>query len=241
MPSSSSDAASATNRLETITQLDNAYFALRHGQSQANVAQLIAASPDVACENYGLSDLGWEQATGAGQVVVDTFLLQKKQTKDSSSSSWQGVVLLASDLLRAQETAQAVATAVQAADIPLYQDQVLSEVRLRERGFGDWDLTSDSNYPKVWQDDQVDSSHTHHGVESVDSVMDRATTCVLDWDHDLRQQEQGQIPRGGFMVICVAHGDVLQILQTAFSKLPGSQHRSLEHLETASLRKLELA
>ena len=41
-----------------------------------------------------------------------------------------------------------------------------------------------------------------------------------------------------YMVICVAHGDVLQILQTAFAKIDGSLHRTLPHLETASLRQL---
>ena len=40
------------------------------------------------------------------------------------------------------------------------------------------------------------------------------------------------------MVVLVAHGDVLQIAQTAFADVDPRTHRSLEHLETATLRKL---
>ena len=68
------------------------------------------------------------------------------------------------------------------------------------------------------------------GVESVDSVMNRTTECILDWDTRLQNH----------LIILVAHGDVLQITQTAFAKMDGSKHRNLDHLETATLRALEL-
>ena len=108
--------------------------------------------------------------------------------------------------------------------------KVTFEKRLRERDFGEWDLTIDSNYEKVWKDDAMDPSHTRRGVESVDSVMNRVTECILDWESRLQMQ----------MVVCIAHGDVLQIMQTCFAKIDGSKHRTLEHLETASLRELKL-
>jgi broad specificity phosphatase PhoE len=145
--------------------------------------------------------------------------------------------VLSSDLLRAKETAEAVRTAVLGGlqdaigdPICLYTGQVVLDTRLRERGFGEWDLTSDTNYNKVWDEDAVDPSHETKGVEAVMSVMDRVSQCVLEWDERLNDH----------MIICVAHGDVLQILQASFSKLDGSQHRTVDHLETATLRPLEL-
>ncbi|KAG7344413.1 histidine phosphatase superfamily branch 1 protein [Nitzschia inconspicua] len=105
------------------------------------------------------------------------------------------------------------------------------DTRLRERYFGEWDLHSDQHYHDVWKDDATDPSHTVKNVESVWGVTDRATRCVLSWDATLQNH----------WIVCVAHGDVLQILQTAFSKMDPSQHRSLEHLETATLRPLKLA
>jgi len=43
------------------------------------------------------------------------------------------------------------------------------------------------------------------------------------------------------VIILVAHGDVLQILQTGFEKMDGSRHRThLPHLETAVPRHLRM-
>jgi probable phosphoglycerate mutase len=230
--SSSLGAASAAfrNQLEESSSLNNDYFALRHGQSLANVAQIIVSNPEIACHNYGLSEVGKEQAKTAGATVVQHY------TQSSHPQNYyKGVLLLSSDLLRAKETAEIVAEALQAASIPLYYDNhhndVVIETRLRERGFGAWDGGSDKHYPDVWKDDAMDPTHEIQGVESVLSVMDRATQCIREWDTLVQNH----------MVICVAHGDVLQILQTAFTKLDGSKHRTLEHLETATLRRLELA
>jgi broad specificity phosphatase PhoE len=187
----------------------------------ANVAKIIASNPEIACTNYGLSPVGKYQAVEAGQDVVQRY---QEQT-------YQGVLILTSDLLRAKETAETIAEAVQKASIPLYNHGVVIETRLRERGFGEWDGGSDEHYDDVWKDDAVDPTHTIKGVESVLSVMDRSSTCVLEWDKIVQNH----------FVICVAHGDVLQMLQTSFSKMDGSKHRTLDHLETATLRPLLLA
>ena len=220
------------NRLQEYTTLRNKYYALRHGQSQANVAKIIASSPDIACNQYGLSPSGLVQARQAGLDVVECYL---KLYRDALPLD--GICLLSSDLLRAKETAEAVASAIKnhngsgaSIQIPLYKNQVIFETRLRERDFGEWDLTADSNYENVWKDDAIDASHTLMEVESVNSVMTRVTECILDWESKLQNK----------MVVCVAHGDVLQIMQTCFAKIDGSRHRTLEHLETASLRELKL-
>lgn len=219
------------NQLIDFSSLRNDYYCLRHGQSEANVAQIIASSREVACEAYGLSALGHEQARAAGQDVLKAYGAQTDGEK-----SYAGICIISSDLLRAKQTAEAVATAIHLDNeiiddsnpIVLHRNQVIIETRLRERGFGEWDLTSDSNYKEVWKEDAVDPTHEINGVESVASVMDRVSQCILEWEDKLQDH----------MVICVAHGDVLQILQTCFSKMDGSQHRSLEHLETATLRKM---
>ena len=213
-------ALSYNNRLENVSSLQNEYFALRHGQSLANVEKIIASSPEIACK-YGLSVAGKEQALKAGETVVHQLQNQK----------YSGVLILSSDLLRAKQTAEAVAEAVRMSSTPLHTDGVILDTRLRERGFGEWDGGSDNNYNEVWKDDATDPNHEVQGVESVMSVMDRATTCIREWDAEFED----------YMVICVAHGDVLQILQTAFCKMDGSKHRTLEHLETATLRRLPLA
>lgn len=206
----------------TPSSLNNDYYVLRHGQSEANVAKVIASSPETATKMYGLSKVGKEQAALAGQDVIAAFKERPRKK----------VLLLASDLLRAKETAEIVRGKLLDAGIPLYDvdDGLVIETRLRERWFGEWEATSDTNYPKVWKDDATNPGHTLKGVESVNQVMERTTKCITQWDDELQE----------CFVICVAHGDVLQILQTSFCKMDGSQHRTLEHLETAKLRKMEL-
>jgi glucosyl-3-phosphoglycerate phosphatase len=194
----------------------------------ANVAKVIASNPEIACTNYGLSDLGKEQARAAGETLVHFY--HQHQSDNSETKKYKGVLILASDLLRAKETAQAVADSVTKALIPLYTDGIIIETRLRERGFGQWDGGSDTHYQDVWNDDAVDPTHEIKNVESVMAVTDRATRCIVEWDSQIED----------YLVICVAHGDVLQILQTAFHKMDGSKHRTLDHLETATLRPLVL-
>ena len=162
------------------------------------------------------------QAAVAGRAV-----LQLLHQRDESS---RHVQIVSSDLLRAVETAETVRKTLVEASMAV--PDVILDKRLRERDFGGWDGTSDENYHKVWKDDAVDSSHTNHGVESVDHVMRRSTACVEDWNARLPVNTT---------VVLVAHGDVLQILQTAFLKRDGRKHRSVEHLETAQLRPLVLA
>ena len=230
--SSTSQLTRRPNRLQDIAALRNHFFALRHGQSEANVANIIASNPDIACHRYGLSPIGKKQASKAGQDVLDTYRIQA-----INGRAFKGICVISSDLLRAKETAEAVRIAILGSiqdasgdPICLYTGQVVLDTRLRERRFGEWDLTSDTNYNIVWEEDAVNPFHETNGVEAVCSVMDRVTQCVLEWDGRLNDH----------MIVCVAHGDVLQILQTCFSKLDGSEHRTLDHLETATLRQLEL-
>ncbi|OEU18346.1 phosphoglycerate mutase-like protein [Fragilariopsis cylindrus CCMP1102] len=210
-----------TNNGGQLQLLRNHFYALRHGQSLANVAGLIASNPNIACTNYGLSDVGKKQAKEAETSDDDS---------SSQSQSPTGIVIVSSDLLRAKETAQIVADTIHSITI---------DIRLRERGFGDWDGGNDIHYNDVWKEDAIDPYHTKNNVESVWSVIDRATRCVIDWDKNDQKSGKNLGPGGYYWIICVAHGDVLQILQTPFNKnIDPSQHRSIQHLETATLRSL---
>ena len=105
-------------------------------------------------------------------------------------------------------------------------------MRLRERFFGDFEGTSNENYERVWAEDAKDADHTKHNCESVNSVIDRASEFVCSVESSLDP---------GHVVLLVAHGDVCQILETAFLGIDGASHRTAtEHLDTATLRRLEL-
>jgi len=271
-------------------RLRSRFFALRHGQSEGNVAGVIASDPEIARHRYGLSPTGFDQAKAAGAKLVADFLEgrggddeeaatknKKRKGKGGRFPPPKGILIVCSDFKRAHETAGCVAKAVaehnenlprdrrDADAIPLYSwspgsasivgttktstksgedDRFLRvDAALRERWFGEWDGGSDVHYEDVWKDDAANPYHTVRGVESVWSVLDRATRLVRSVDDAVSRScldDDDDDDDGCLWIVCVAHGDVLQILQTAFGRnLDPSKHRSLDHLETATLRPFE--
>lgn len=137
--------------------MNNRYFLMRHGESQANLADLIISSPENGCKSYGLSPLGREQA------------------KRSAASFGLGneTLILASDFLRTQETAAIVRET-------LACGPVRDDIRLRERYFGRYEKQSSACYQPVWALDSADPSHTYGEVESLKNLAQRLTNLIED-------------------------------------------------------------
>ncbi len=198
------------NHLAGVAALQNRYFVMRHGESLANQQGLIVSSPDNGVDGYGLSQHGREQV---GQSV-----LQARQ------QGFAPTRIISSDFKRAKETALIAQQGFAC------EQEVVFSPQLRERFFGELELGSHANYQRVWDEDIRDSAHTFFQVESVDSVSARATALVRTLEKDFN----------GEVFLLVAHGDTLQILQTAFQQVAVAQHRALPHLETAEVRELIL-
>ena len=198
------------NRLSGIDKLTNRFFAMRHGNSLANQQGIIVSHPENGCDQFGLSELGSNQ--------VRTSLQQNKYL-DSNT------IIVSSDFKRARESA-GIAHELLACKTPVCLDQ-----RLRERDFGELELTADSGYEDVWCEDELNPDSQPRGVESVNRVMVRVTTVVADFEDRYSNST----------ILLVSHGDALQILQTAFARQCGSAHRQQTHLHTAEIRQLVLA
>ena len=200
------------NKLLELTTLKNTYFAMRHGESMANVEGIIISTPENGIPKYGLSD------KGRGQVDSSVSDALSNGKLDDTT------FIVSSDFKRAHESAE-IARKLLASEAPLKLD-----ARLRERDFGDFELKSNIHYQTVWDNDGVDSSHTIDNAESADAVMERATELVADIEDSHK----------GKTFLLVAHGDTIQILQAAFKKLSASKQREMRHLETAEIRFLVL-
>ena len=191
--------------------LRNEYYALRHGWSKANDAGIIVSRIDSGAR----LEYGLH-ATGREQARAagDAF---------KAIVGERPVAILSSDFSRTFDTAKIVANAVGA--------DVVAEPALRERDFGDFELGPNTAYDKVWARDAVDATHTDNQVEAAAAVLERAAGAV----------QRVETKHEGHAVLLVSHGDCLQILQTAFAGVDVSAHRSLPHLETCELRRLELS
>jgi len=198
------------NHLLDFDRLHNRYFAMRHGHSLANARGIIVSHPENGCRGYGLSESGRSQVahslSRAGELDAETLII-------------------CSDFKRARESADIVHARL------VCRSPVATEQRLRERHFGDYELSADSGYEEVWRQDALDADSRRKGVESVNQVMQRVTRVV----RDLEQRFSGA------SILLVSHGDALQILQAAFARRDGSIHRQQEHLHTAEIRQLALA
>ena len=191
--------------------LKNSYFAMRHGQSMANVAGKIVSDPAIGESDYGLSDYGRHQ------------VLESAEDFAKSLPGCSKIRIISSDFLRARETADLLAESLGS------EVEVQFVTELRERYFGEFDGQSDRNYQRVWELDKDNPEHQVFGVESVNSVWGRVERLITS----LEQQNRGE------QFVLVAHGDVLQIAQTLFLGVAAEQHRKLPHLDVAEIRHLQ--
>ncbi len=149
----------------------------------------------------------------------------KKQAADSIASSsdiTSNTHILSSDFLRARETAEIVHKTIRG-KYPIHFTE-----KLRERFFGEINSLSDSHYQKVWTLDKNDPDHHEFSVESANEVVARTAALINTLENQFSNET----------FLLVAHGDVLQLLQTWFQGVPASEHRQLTHLNTAEIRRL---
>ena len=192
-------------------ELRNQYFAVRHGQSTANLENIISSDPLVGSTSHELTQLGKEQASEAGASLWAML--------EEDGTPLEQVALYSSNFTRARETKEIVAFELQRAwaranggalggvaggggvESPMVRIGLLSG--LRERNFGALDGVNTGAYDDVWPRDLADPWHEHNGVESVASVCARLRAMVdtLEARHD-----------GEAVVLC-AHADVIQIFQ----------------------------
>ncbi|WP_320822453.1 histidine phosphatase family protein [Reinekea sp.] len=129
--------------------------------------------------------------------------------------------VICSDFLRTTQTANLLV-----ATLALPMAQI--DIGLRERFFGDWEGKSDDHYPDIWRMDQDPERQMAHRIETVERVRQRGLKVI----EKLEQARQNEV------IILVSHGDMLQILLTAFVGKAADQHRSLAHHAQADIKAL---
>lgn len=195
-----------------LLPLANRYWVMRHGESEGNRAGIIVSDPADGVDRFGLTDRGRAQARENGERFLETCSDDPCRFR-----------IISSDFLRARQTAAIVAAVLNVST------QVAVHAGLRERFFGSLEGQSAESYRRVWELDEQDASHEAWSVESAQAVCRRAIAVVGELEADFQ----------GERFLLVAHGDVLQILQTVFECQPVSRHRAVAHLEVAEIRELQ--
>lgn len=185
--------------------LKNKYYFLRHGQSTANVAEVISSARSLSySDKHGLTVLGYEQGKASADQLLDVLEAEKPL-------SGERVIFVSSPFARAWQTAEACLDGlsestnrerIEKLGLEISTD-ILVENRLMERFFGRLDNEAIYTYAYVWPLDMFNVTHTAFDVESVASVCTRLSQVV----------ERFEAEYDNHHIIWVSHADVLQIGQ----------------------------
>lgn len=193
--------------------LHNKYFLMRHGESKANVAGIILSHLENGVqEEFTLTQKSEEQVM--------------ESVKSAKTEGWleENVIIYSSPFSRCKKTAEI------AKEVLGVKDGIIIDERLKERHFGDFEKTHNSNYQKVWEADIENPGHKNDNVESAQEVQQRTLSLIDDLEKKYANKK----------VLLVSHGDALQILQTGMLQKSPAVHRQLEHINTAQIIELKL-
>ena len=198
------------------TLLRHTYFLIRHGVSQANVAQVVACKPtDASGFFYGLAPEGRAQAARAADDV---------RALAPPSLDLAQALVFSSDFARCAETADAVR-----GSLGLPEKAMWLRAELRERDFGDLDLGPDDVYDEVWAADH--QRKVYRQCESPPAVAARAMGLL----EEIEDAHDGPRP----VVIC-GHGDLLQILLASVHGHDPWSHRTVvDHMAQCEVRRVD--
>lgn len=203
------------NHISHLKKSINRIFLLRHGRSLANKANIIVSNPKDESKNYGLLTQGKNEIKKA--IKSARIILELKE-----------FIIYSSPFLRAKESSLFLSDILKAKSINV--KSIDYDDRLRERYFGEYDLSICENYEKIWAEDFRDPSHKKWRVESTYEVLDRSTSLIIDIEKE----------HSGKNIFLVTHGDICQILISAFLGRGPKYHRQIDLLKTGELRELKI-
>ena len=189
---------------------------MRAHQSEANVQHLIVSNPAIGVDNYGLTE------TGKDQVRQAADRLRRLLISEDGNISGRTIVV-SSDFKRARETAEIIHSELR------LTSPLRLEPGLRERGFGEFDMTADQNYSIALKNDESDPTHTLNGCESVMSVVLRMSRVVQKLDSEADEA----------IYILVSHGDPLCLLCMAFQGLAPNERSKAPMLDNAGVMEMK--
>ena len=215
------------------------YYLLRHGQSTANVAEVISSDRFTLSytEKHGLTELGKQQATASAQSLLrHMLLLQENHPNQNHPNHHHRLIFVTSPFARARQTALACYHGIQDLILPTsntggHHHNIVLEIRpsilihnaLVERYFGIYDNDILDTYGYVWPLDQINVTQTVNEVESVAAVATRISTFLRHMDqyimthydnnHNNKDDDDNNMITTTNHVVLVSHGDVVQIAQ----------------------------
>ncbi len=160
-------------------------YVARHGQTQLNVEDRVCGSTDIPLTEVGLKQAD-KLAANTASIKID--------------------VIIASDMIRARQTARAVA---KYKGLP-----VITDSRLREQDFGRWE-----GHPRGAADYQAEKRRyfsNHNGGESVLRLAQRVYNALDDIISNPDYQDKN--------ILIVCHGGVRRTVRSYFQDMENEEY-----------------
>lgn len=138
---------------------------VRHGRTSYNAERRLQGQIDIP-----LDEVGRRQVAATSVALRDLYVARRPETSNR--------LVVSSDLGRAVATAHAFTDPL---GLPVVTDE-----RVRERNFGEWEGFSGDELAERWPEDYLmwtehRGGEMRHGAESKEAVGIRGTEAVLDW------------------------------------------------------------
>ena len=153
--------------------------------------------------------------------LTDTGKSQTVQAFKKDHDFNQETIIYTSPFLRTKETANIVKKLLNCKKINISD-------KLKERFFGDYEKLSNENYQKIWNKDKLNEKNNDNNVESTQQVWNRMISLIYKLEQKYSNKK----------IILISHGDPLQILIAGFNNILVNNHRQIQHLNIAEIRKL---
>lgn len=196
-----------------LRSLSNRYFAMRHGESEANVLGVAVGDPVRGIGGFGLTETGREQAVESASAFKEAYIRAEIQTE-----------IIASDFRRTRQTAELLAKSL-GNSVP-----VRLTAGLRERFFGELEGKQHEYLATLLERLGMEVLISRYGCEPAESVHARVVKVV----QDLEAEKQGKT------LILVSHADPIQFLMAAFAGLDVGEPARIIPLNCAETAELSL-
>jgi probable phosphoglycerate mutase len=196
-----------------LTVLGNRYFAMRHGESKANVLGVAVGDPQRGVEGFGLTELGRRRVVEAASAFQGSYSPLLDETE-----------IVSSDFRRTRETAELLARSLG------NSTRVRLREGLRERFFGELEGKEHRTMAALLETEGIEALISRYGCEPAESVHYRVVRVI----RDLEAEKQPKT------VVLVSHADPIQLLMAAFAGLDICERERIEPLHYAEIAELSL-
>lgn len=200
------------NNISRLKRLNNRYFAVNHGESEADVIYPVCGDIRVVYEKYGLTEKGIKQV--------------EEQTEKLKKFSKNEIIICSSDFLRTKQTSKIIARS-----FGISLEEIILEPKLRERFFGEYEGKERFDYRKIYDSENGKlNNYLKNGIESIGSVLSRTSETVLNLERIYKNKK----------ILLVSHLDPIRILQTAFIGIEPNYYKILPKLNNGEIKELIL-